>query len=326
MTGTEAERLFKVIAELKAQGRSVLYISHRLDEIFRICDRVTVMRDGETVATQPVADITKREIIQLMTGRDMTEAYPPAKQPVQDRVMLDVRALTSNVINQVRFQVRAGEIFGIAGLADSGQSALLRALMGADALKERDVWLDGQQQGKLDPATAWSNQLAYVPQERRSQGLMLSRSIRDNVTLPHLRKLSQGGAFLDRRRETQQTLRLGEQVQLSATGVTQLSYQLSGGNQQKVIFARALGEDPKLLLLDEPTRGVDVGAKYEIYTIIRNLSAKGSAVIMASSDLSELLGMCDRILVMVDHEPYTIVDTKDLTQASLLSLCYGTPA
>ncbi|MCB2052566.1 MAG: sugar ABC transporter ATP-binding protein, partial [Novosphingobium sp.] len=176
---------------------------------------------------------------------------------------------------------------------------------------------------RLDPVTAWANTLAYVPQERRSQGLILTRPIRDNVTMPHLTTLSVGGLLLNRSKENALTNAVGSQVQLRASNIHQPAYQLSGGNQQKVVFARALANQPKLLLLDEPTRGVDVGAKYEIYTLIRAMSAQGVAVLMASSDLSELLGMCNRILVMVDHQIFATVAATGLTQEGLLGLCYG---
>lgn len=323
LTGVESERLFRVIAELKAQGRTVLYVSHRIDEVLRICDRVTVLRDGATVATKAIAETNQRAIIQLMTGRSMTQVYPPAVGSVGNKVCLDVRKLTSGKLRDIAFQVHAGEIVGVAGLAGAGATDLLRALMGADAQEIRDVWLDGAQQGRLDPVTAWANTLAYVPQERRSQGLILTRPIRDNVTMPHLTTLSVGGLLLNRARETALTNAVGKQVQLKAANIRQPAYQLSGGNQQKVVFARALANQPKLLLLDEPTRGVDVGAKYEIYTLIRSLSAQGVGVLMASSDLSELLGMCDRILVMVDQRIFATVAAAGLTQERLLGLCYG---
>ena len=323
LTGAEAARLFRVIAELKAQGNTVLYISHRMDEVLEICDQVTVMRDGKTIATKTLAETDQKEIIQFMTGRAMMQVYPPVQQRVDENVRLDVRNLTSGRLQQITFQVHAGEILGVAGLAGSGTSALLSALMGADPQAIRDVWLDGKPQGKLDPATAWANALAYVPQERRSQGLVLSRSVRDNVTMPHLTTLSYGGIFLNRTKAAARTRAVGEQVRLKAAGLNQPTYQLSGGNQQKVVFGRALVNTPKLLLLDEPTRGVDVGAKYDIYTLIRTMSAQGVAVLMASSDLAELLGMCDRILVMVDYHLFATVATAGLTQEALLSFCYG---
>jgi len=326
LTGVESERLFRVIAELKAQGRTVLYVSHRIDEVLRICDRVTVLRDGATVATKAIAETNQREIIQLMTGRALTQVYPPAVGAVSENVRLDVRNLTSGQLHNLAFQVHAGEIVGVAGLAGAGATDLLRALMGADPQQQRAIWLDGKPQGKLDPALAWASFLAYVPQERRSQGLVLTRPIRDNVTMPHLAALSRGGLFLNRPKETALTNAVGKQVQLKANNIRQPAYQLSGGNQQKVVFARALANRPKVLLLDEPTRGVDVGAKYEIYTLIRALSAQGVAVLMASSDLSELLGMCDRILVMVDQQIFAAVATAGLTEEGLLGLCYGQEA
>ncbi|MCB0183538.1 MAG: sugar ABC transporter ATP-binding protein, partial [Caldilineaceae bacterium] len=198
LTGVESERLFRVIAELKAQGRTVLYVSHRIDEVLRICERVTVLRDGATVATKAIAETNQREIIQLMTGRALTQVYPPAVGAVSENVRLDVRNLTSGQLHNLAFQVHAGEIVGVAGLAGAGATELLRASMGADPQQRREIWLDGKPQGKLDPALAWANFLAYVPQERRSQGLVLTRPIRDNVTMPHLSGLSVGGLLLNR--------------------------------------------------------------------------------------------------------------------------------
>lgn len=323
LTGVESEQLFRVIGELKEQGRTVLYVSHRIDEVLRICDRVTVLRDGMTVATNVVAETNQQEIIQLMTGRAMTQVYPAAVGTVGTEARLDVRALSSGRLRDIAFQVHAGEIVGVAGLAGAGTSELLRVIMGADPQTVREICLDGAPQGRIDPATAWEQHLAYVPQERRSQGLVLTRPIRDNVTMPHLDLFTRGGLFLNRAKETMHTTAVGEQVQLKANNLRQPAYQLSGGNQQKVLFARALTGAPKLLLLDEPTRGVDVGAKYEIYTLIRTMSAQGVAVLMASTDLAELLGMCDRILVMVDHRLSATVDTAGLTEETLLSLCYG---
>lgn len=342
LTGEESARLFAVIQELTDQGCCVLYVSHRMDEVLRICNRVTVMRDGAVIATKELQvdadansfediESTKRQIIRLMTGREMQQTYPPPHPPSSEHsasadnepVLLDVRRLSTHTVAPLSFQVKRGEILGVAGLAGAGQSELLAALMGAGQQMERDVWLDGQHQERLDPAAAWNNQQAYVPRERRSQGLMLLRSIRDNVTLPHLGRMSYGRTFLNRRQEQRQTQMLAEQVQLKAIGIHQRSYQLSGGNQQKVVFARALAHQPKLLLLDEPTRGVDVGAKYDIYQLIRKLSEEGTAIIMSSTDLSELLGMCDRILVMVEGHASVIVDAEGLTQEALLTHCYG---
>jgi ABC-type sugar transport system ATPase subunit len=322
LTGEESERLFQVIAELRGSGCAVLYVSHRMDEVMRICDRVTVMRDGRTVKTLALADTSKKEIIRLMTGRDVADAYPPRGFAMEEATALDVRSLAGAHVGGVSFTLSKGEILGVAGLANAGQSELLRLLIGADFQNARDVTLAGAALRKQTPGSAWRRGFAYVPRERRREGLMLSRSISDNVTLPHLDRTSLLSIFLDRRRERAIAGELGRQVRLKATRLSQLCRQLSGGNQQKVVFARAIAGKPSILLLDEPTRGVDVGAKFDIYTLMRELSAAGTSIVMSSSDLPELLGLCDRILIMRDGRQHQIVRAAGLTQADLLHLFY----
>ncbi|MDX2138068.1 MAG: sugar ABC transporter ATP-binding protein [Chloroflexota bacterium] len=374
LTGAEANRLFAVLNTLSAQGAAMLYVSHRLDEIFRICQRVTVMRDGRVVASEMTDALTPERVIELMTGRAMEQAYPgrivgtsPASSAArkdetgtgQERTgpalsLLAVNRLATRHVRDVTFTLAAGEILGVAGLQGAGRTELLRALSGVDRLIDGSVVLSFQvssiseqrskeyrsdheaqtaskleirtenwKQRTYDVTAAWQRGIAYVPEERRAQGLMLSRSIRDNVSLPHLGMLSWRGAFLRRRHEERLASQVGEGVRLKAHGMRQRVRELSGGNQQKVLFARALARNPRLLLLDEPARGVDVGAKYDIYTLVRQASAGGTGVIMASSDLGELLGLCDRILIMRARRMVTIVEAQGLEQAQLLSLCYG---
>jgi ribose transport system ATP-binding protein len=322
LTGDETERLFKVIRELQNKGCGVLYVTHRMREVFEICDMVTVMRDGRVVETRPIASTTPSDLIRLMTGRDLEQAYPPRTLPVEQAVTLDVRDLSTRQISGIHFQLHAGEILGVAGLTGAGRSELLAALIGAERRLTHDVLLDGAPLPPLDPTRAWERGFAYVPEERRTQGLMLSRSIQDNITLPHLQRISRGGVFLNRASEKRISTEMGKSVQLKSTGAEQITRQLSGGNQQKVLFARALVQTPRVLLLDEPTRGVDVGAKYDIYTLIRQISGRGAAVIVASSDLGELLGLCDRVLVMRKRRQSALVDATGMTAQELLTLCY----
>jgi ABC-type sugar transport system ATPase subunit len=323
LTGSESARLFDAIAELTAQGAGVLYVSHRLDEVFALCDRVTVMRDGRTLATHPVAAVDRRTLIREMTGRDLADAYPRRQRPVGERVLLAARGLTGRHLRGIDLELHAGEIVGVAGLAGSGQSELLATLVGAERRHGGELWLDGARFRPRGPADAWERGLAFVPQERRSQGLVLSRSVRDNVTWPHLRRLSRFGVVLDPRREAREARALGERVGLRARGPRQPSHQLSGGNQQKLVFARALAAEPQVLLLDEPTRGVDVGAKYDLHALIRGASERGAAALIASSDLTELLGMCDRLLVLHRGRLAAVVPARGLSQEGLLALCYG---
>jgi ABC-type sugar transport system ATPase subunit len=323
LTGEEAAMLFRVIRRLRERGCAVLYVTHRIDEIFQIADRVTVMRDGRVVATKEIDETSAAELIQLMTGRAMQQVYPGREASPGDTVLLDVRDLRTDAIRNVTFQLRAGEILGVAGLIGSGCTELIRALMGADRVLGGEIWLEGVRLINHSPAGAWGRKLAFVPEERRSQGLILSRSVGNNVTLPHLAQFNRRGVFLDDARERAVTEQLGKAVGLRANGYRQTVRELSGGNQQKVVFARALARDPRVLLLDEPTRGVDVGAKYDLYGLIRRVSAQGTGILMVSSELAELIGLCDRILIMRRGQLADIVPAAGLTEEGLLALCYG---
>ncbi|SMY08273.1 sugar ABC transporter ATP-binding protein [Flavimaricola marinus] len=311
LTGEESEMLFAVIARLTAKGAAVLYVSHRIDEVMAICDDVTVLRDGRHVSTGPVAGLSKDQIIHAMTGRDVQDAYPPRRHPIGAEVVAEVSGAAD-------FTLRAGEILGVAGLAEAGQSQLLGLFMGLGRTHDTQVRVMGGPT-PATPAEAWARGIAYLPRERRAEGLMLDMSIRANVVLPHLGRYglrAKAGA------ERRDAAAMSAKMRVKYDHIDQPVGQLSGGNQQKVVFARALYGQPKLLLLDEPTRGVDVGAKFDIYTTVRDLSAQGCAIILTSSDLPEMLGMCDRILVLQDGRQTEILDTEGLTSAALLTHFY----
>jgi ribose transport system ATP-binding protein len=282
-----------------------------------------VLRDGATIDTGRMADITHDDLVALMIGRKVEEAYPAPGAVPSEAVALELRGLATDGLQPVSFELRRGEILGVAGLSGSGQRELLRALFGDLPIRGGSVTLDGAPYRPSGPAAAWQAGVAYVPRERRSEGLMLSRPIFENVTLAHLSRQSLGGSFLAPRAERRLAERLGGEVRLRSTGPRQLAQELSGGNQQKVVFARALSGAPKLLLLDEPTRGVDVGAKFDIYSIIRAMTARGMGVILVSSDLPELIGLCDRIAVMRDGAIAEIVAAQGLREDDLLNRCYG---
>jgi ribose transport system ATP-binding protein len=294
LTREESERLFAVLREIRSQGNSVLYVSHRLDEVMALCDRATVLRDGRAIDSGSLSEITHDDLVALMIGRKVGEAYPRATTRPSAEIAYEGQGL----------RVHKGEIVGVAGLAGAGQTTLLRNILGR-------------------PATAWARGIAYVPKERRSEGLVTTRPIFENITLPHLEAQSLGGTLLTPRRERRFAQALGQSVRLRATGPGQLALELSGGNQQKVVFAKALGGDPKLLLLDEPTRGVDVGARFDIYALLREMTAKGMAVVLVSSDMPEILAMSDRIAIMRDGMITTTVPAAGLTEEALLNLCYG---
>ena len=324
LTGEEAERLFQVLGEIRRSGRAVLYVSHRLDEVVTLCDRVTALRDGAVIATRPIAETTHDDIVRMMIGRHVDGAYPSPLAPVDTgTIALSVRDLQGDRLKPVSFDLHRGEVLGVAGLSGAGQSELLRLLMGADRAWSGRISVSGQVLGRHGLKTTWASRLAYVPRERRSEGLVLTRPIYENISLPHLDAVSRRGMILNRRRERALARSRGEDVRLKAVGPRQLCYQLSGGNQQKVVFAKALAGEPAVLLLDEPTRGVDVGAKFDIYSLVREWTARGMAVIIASSDFPELLGMCDRIMIMRDRALAVVLDTAELTEESLIAQCWG---
>lgn len=322
LSGQDSAILFRVIDSLKQRGSAILYVSHRMDEVFKIADRITVMRDGRVVDTHPAESVEPADIIRMMTGRELKNIYPQREIPYGNRVLLEARGLRTAKINDITFELREGQILGVAGLNGSGRSELLRALMGADRILDGEIVLDGLAVRRLSPTTAWQRGIAYVPEERRSQGLVISRSIGNNITLPQLRHLSYAGTLLNHRAEYQTSRKLGDSVRLKSKSPAQTIRQLSGGNQQKVVFARAMTRPPKVMLLDEPTRGVDVGAKADIYTLIRQISAAGTGIIMVSSDLPELLGLSDRIIIMRSGRLADQIPAEGLTEESLLTRCY----
>jgi ribose transport system ATP-binding protein len=324
----ETELLFRVIDNLRQQGCAILYVSHRMDEIFAIADRVTVLRDGQVVASQPIHAVSPDELISQMIGRKLQSAFPPREHRLSDEKapsspVLEVHHLTTSDLHDISFTLHNGEILGVAGLVGSGRTELLRVLMGVDRPSQGKILLNGASQKRRTPTCSWHNGMVYVPEERRTQGLILSRSVTDNVTLPHLRYFSHFGLFQDHPLESRLTHELGAAVNLRFTGHRQHTRELSGGNQQKVMFARALARSPRVMLLDEPTRGIDMGAKFDIYSLIRQASTAGTGILMVSSDLPELLGLCDRILVMRRGQLVTIIEAAGLTEENLLALCYG---
>jgi ABC-type sugar transport system ATPase subunit len=324
LSGAECDRLFAIIETLKAKGCGILFVSHRMDEVMRICDRVTVLRDGESRATLEMAQTSRAEIIELMTGRAVIEDHSARTAAGTGEPVLVLKNVGNDFLKDISFELRPGEVLGLAGLEGSGQGRLLKLLTGGPHRGE--IRLSGRNANFREPADAWEAGIACVPRERRAEGLVLSQPIVENATLPHLARFRRLAAFLDRKRELAAMEGLAGRVRLKAAGLRQRMWQLSGGNQQKVVLARAMMGSPALLLLDEPTRGVDVGAKYDIHGLLRELSAKGTAILLASSDFPELIALSHRIAVMRGGRIAAIVPAEGMSPQQLLALCYGEPA
>jgi len=326
LTNLEIDHLFTVIRTLQQRGVGILYISHRLAEMFAITQRITVMRNGRVVTTQPTAHATERDLVQWMTGRAVDALYP-SRRPATATPLLTVNHLSGAYCREISFTLHAGEVLGVAGLIGAGRSELLRMIFGAAPVTGGEIVLHSagaaQPIRPRSPSEAYRCGLALAPEERRTQGLVLTRPIYENTTLTFLRHFARGGWLVDRRREIDATTALGERLSLRSRSVQQPVGQLSGGNQQKVVFARALAGEVKVLLLDEPTRGVDVGAKQDIYRIIGDLTAQGVGVILVSSELPEVLGLAHRLIVLREGRQVATLDANSVSEEEVLAYCFG---
>jgi len=320
LTSHEVERLFDVIRDLKAQGISIIYISHRLDEIFTIADRVMVLRDGVNVGERPVGELDRPQMIQMMVGRELKDEFPP-RAVVLGPVRLQVDGLRSGrAVCGVSFRVRRGEILALTGLVGAGRTETARLIFGADPRAAGEIRLDGRLLAIRNPREAIAAGIGLLTEDRKLQGLVLGHSVCDNFGLPNLDRLSRHG-FVQQRRERDEFLRYGETLRIKVPHVGQPAGALSGGNQQKVVLAKWLARNCEVLIFDEPTRGIDVGAKYEIYLLMNELAAQGKAIVMISSELSEVLGMADRILVLhAGRVTGEIADARRATQEQIMKL------
>lgn len=299
LTDREIEALFTVIESLKAKGVGMIYISHRMEEIFRICDRVTVMRDGHTVGTDRVADTNIDKLVKMMVGREIKDRFPKIDVSVGEP-KLEVKGLSlPGKLQDISFAVRSGEIVGIAGLMGAGRTELAKALFGVTPARQGEICVDGRPIAIRKPVDAIRAGIALVTEDRKDEGLLLNLSVKDNISLPNLKDVSSLG-FVNRSKETGISERLISQLLIKTPNGEQKVGSLSGGNQQKVVIGKWLETNPQVFILDEPTRGVDIGAKKEIYDLMNQLVSRGVAILMISSELPEVLGMSDRILVM--HE------------------------
>lgn len=319
LTATEAERLFGIVRDMKRRGIAVIYISHRLDEILSLADRVLVIRDGRHVGERSRDTLKRSELIRMMVGRDLADEYPQRKVAPGCERLVVTNLSRAGAVHNVSFAVRAGEIVALAGLVGAGRTEVLRLLFGADRSNAGEIMLDGHRLTIRCPRDAIAAGIGLLTEDRQRQGLVLGHSIRHNFALPNLSRLSRLG-IVDGRREQAAFAGHVSRLQIKAPGPDAAARNLSGGNQQKVVLAKWLERNCKVLLFDEPTRGIDVGARYEIYVLMNELAAQGRAILMVSSDLPEVLGMADRILVMHEGRITGELNAREATQEGVMRL------
>ena len=326
LTDREVDRLFRVIAELRGQGVGILYISHRLEELPRVADRVTALRDGALVGTRAMAEVDRSALIRMMVGRELSSVFPKSEVPIGE-VVFEVRGVgcRESGVHDVSFRVREGEMLGLAGLIGSGRTELARVLFGLTPADSGTILLDGEPIAIGSPGRAVEAGIAYVPEDRRRHGVVPEMSLASNATLATLGKVSTFG-MIGFGREREAARRLVASLGVKAASVDSPVGELSGGNQQKVALGRWLATDPTVLILDEPTQGVDVGAKAEIHRLMGALAEKGMAIVMISSELPEILGMSDRVAVMHGGTIVGTLDRSEATQEAILGLALGHPA
>lgn len=322
LTESETKVLFEVIESLKAKGVSIVYISHRMEEIFQLCDRITILRDGQYVGTENIRDITMDGVVQMMIGREIGERYPQRNVEIGPEV-LQVEGLThEKLFRDVSFAVRAGEVLGVSGLMGAGRTEIMQAIFGNLPVRSGRVFIDGQEVHIRNPREAIAAGIGFITEDRKTEGLLLEKSIAENIELCNLGKVS-GRSVLSAKKGAELVKKGIEEFRIKCFGPDHECGNLSGGNQQKVVLAKWIYTDPKILILDEPTRGVDIGAKKEIYSVINDMAAKGVAVIMVSSELPEVLGMSDRIMVVHEGHVTGIIDGKTADQAKVMTLATG---
>ncbi|ETY72870.1 D-ribose transporter ATP binding protein [Lactiplantibacillus fabifermentans T30PCM01] len=322
LTGNEIKQLFQVVAKLKAKGVSFIYISHRMEEIFQIADRVTVMRDGVSVATYKIDDLEMKQLVHDMVGHDIGSFYPE-RNPKLGSVALEVKNLNeTDVFQDISFKVHEGEILGFSGLMGAGRTEIMRAIFGIDKLTSGDILLNGEKVTIRTPEQAIKHDIGFLTEDRKDEGLILDDSLYNNIALPSIEGFKKHG-LLDDKSINDFVEMLMKRLTVKAMGSDVSAGSLSGGNQQKVVLAKWVGSGAKVLILDEPTRGVDVGAKREIYELMNELTDRHVAIIMISSDLPEVLSMSDRIAVVYEGRITGFVDAKEATQDMVMTLATG---
>ena len=317
LSDVEVETLFLTIEKLKNQGVAIIYISHKMDEIFKISDTITVLRDGKLISTQKASDLNSSTLISLMVGREISEIFPESKTEL-GKTLISVRNLArKGVFSDINFEVRAGEVLGLAGLVGAGRSEVARTIAGLDNSDAGTINIDGEEAAIESPSDAITYGIGFVSEDRKALGFVPQMSIKENLSLSSLAGFSKMG-FVDTFAETKDTQTVFEDLRVKATDLGQKVISLSGGNQQKVVIGKVLMSNPKIMILDEPTRGIDVGAKFEIYKLINTLKAKGLAIILISSEMPEILGLSDRILVLSKGKQMAILPKSETSQEKIM--------
>ncbi|MCA1065220.1 sugar ABC transporter ATP-binding protein [Rossellomorea aquimaris] len=322
LTDREIEALFTVMDGLRKEGVSIIYISHRMEEIFKMCDRITVLRDGQSIGTKVTTETSFEEIVKMMVGRELGERFPERTSVIGDD-RFKVESLSHDgVFKDVSFTVRKGEILGVAGLMGAGRTEIMETIFGVRKKTGGRLVLDGEELHIRKPHQAIDAGIGFITEDRKDEGLVLHLTVRENLALTNLKTLSKSGVVQEKK-EKEWTEEMIRKLRIKTSGPEQEVKSLSGGNQQKVVFGKWLGTQPKLLILDEPTRGVDVGAKKEIYSIMNELTEKGFSIIMVSSELPEVLGMSDRIMVIHEGKVTAILDKGEADQEKIMEAATG---
>ncbi|MDD2957348.1 MAG: sugar ABC transporter ATP-binding protein [Lachnospiraceae bacterium] len=323
LTNAEVERLFRDIKALKERGITIIYISHKMDEIFRIADDITVMRDGKHIHTGPASEFTQDSLVKMMVGREITNVYPKEKIPLGE-TLLEVEGLNSEFskLSDINFKVHAGEIVGLGGLMGAGRTETVRAICGLDPYESGKIRIQGKEVRIKSVTEAIKHGIVMASEDRRRYGLILCRDIRENISLSSLKRITKKG-FLQIGRERKLTREYFDELKIKAPGMGTATLTLSGGNQQKVVLGKCLMTQAKVLILDEPTRGIDVGAKYEIYKLITELAKQGIGIIFISSELPEFIGMCDTAYVMYKGKIIDQISRDKMTQENIVMLAAG---
>ena len=322
LTERETDRLFEVMKKLKNKGVSIIYISHRMEEVFANCDTITVMRDGQTISSRPTEETNMDQIVGDMVGRVMSEYYPARTNVPGDEIFRVEGFTQPGVFRDISFNLRKGEILGVAGLMGAGRTEIMRAIFGVDPHESGKLYFEGKEIHIKNPRDAIRHGFGFITENRKTEGHILDFSIERNIALPSEERLAQSHVINDKK-EFDFSSELSKRLGVKAQDINLPASTLSGGNQQKVVIAKWVGMHPKLLILDEPTRGIDIGAKKDIYDLMNELTAKGVSIIMVSSELPEVIGMSDRILVIHEGRAAGIVEHKDATQTRIMTLATG---